>query len=226
MVGVMAHPGLESDEARILLLMREWRDLSEEAAAWHAQLEHMRAEMTDLRERGLWRSGGRTLLRALWLQHDEVILCRGLAWLLQTDGWHGLGPSYLRRLLDHLGIEHDELSQVEVVTEEARGDTRADIVVRFGQSTLLVEAKVWAGEQHQQADRLADGWQDENPYLVFLTRDGRPPTSAINSAGSWHGISWAELAVLLEEAVGERPDCAPGVREYLQTLITYGGSSG
>lgn len=31
-----------------------------------------------------WQSGSRTLLAALGLQHQEVPLCRGLAWLLDT----------------------------------------------------------------------------------------------------------------------------------------------
>ena len=34
-------------------------------------------------------------MHALGLQHHEVSLTAGLAWLLDPDGWHGLGSKVL-----------------------------------------------------------------------------------------------------------------------------------
>ena len=111
-----------------------------------------------------------------------------------------------------------------VVTEETRDATRADIVIRFGDVCVVIEAKIWAGEQPRQADRLAEGWAEEVPALVFLTRSGAPPLTAVESRDSWRSIAWSQVATLIASAVAQRPNCEPGVREYLRTLEHYGGS--
>lgn len=149
---------------------------------------------------------------------------RGLAWLLTPDGWHGLGSSVLDGLLDRLEVSAEGSTHAVVVTEEPRGDTRADVLIRFEGVAVLIEAKVWASEQNQQADRLAERWADEMPRLVFLTRDGRDPLTAIASRGQWCPISWGTIAEILKRAVVTRPDCEPGVREYMRTLEIYGGT--
>lgn len=192
--------------------------------AWRDEITRMTAQHSHLRATGQWRTGGRTLMSALGVHHHEVILCRGLAWLLTPDGWHGLGSSVLDGLLGLLGASPAGSERAVVVAEEIREIARADIVVRFEAVTVLIEAKVWAFEQDQQADRLARGWAEESPYLVFLTRDGRPPDTARDSAGRWHRVAWSDLATIIEAAVAAHPDCAPGAREYLHTLQTYGGT--
>ena len=206
----------------------EWLDIASEEAGitrhWASEIARMRDEQLRLRQEGQWRSGGRTLLRALWFHHDEVVLCRGLAWLLTPDGWHGLGSAVLVGLLDALGLASEGAAGAVVVTEERRDDTRADVIVRFDGTTLLIEAKVWAPEQEQQADRLAEHWSDESATLVFLTRDGRSPATGVVSRELWKPISWGAVAALIRTAIGAHPDCEPGVREYLRTLEIYGGT--
>ena len=53
------------------------------------------------------------MLHALGIRHREVYLTAGLAWLLDPDGWHGLGNQVLTGLLTELGlptaIEHPVL---------------------------------------------------------------------------------------------------------------------
>ena len=153
---------VDADAAQMELafgsLRDAWHDLLAEpdpVATWPTAFHAMESEQRDLRAAGLWRTGGRTLLRALGVHHSEVLMCRGLAWLLTPDGWHGLGIRVLCGLLARLDLPDDGAERAVVVTEEVRGDTRADIVVRFSTTTLLIEAKIFAGEQEQQAYRLA-----------------------------------------------------------------------
>ena len=54
--------------------------------------------------------------------------------------------------------------------------------------TVLIEAKIWALEQRQQADRLADEW-GEGTHLVFLTREGNYPSTAVTSRDRWRRIT-------------------------------------
>src|SRR5690606_30892102 len=137
-------------------MSRSWQAISSpevDIPQWTDVLHQMRHEVQGLKAQGQWRTGGRTLLNALLVHHDEVILCRGLAWLLTPDGWHGLGSKVLVGLLELLGLSTDGAGEAQVVIEEQREETRADIVVRYQEGTVLIEAKVWAGEQYEQADR-------------------------------------------------------------------------
>ena len=89
--------------------------------------------------------------------------------------------------------------------------------------TVLIEAKIWALEQRQQADRLADEW-GEGTHLVFLTREGNYPSTAVTSRDRWHLITWSTIAEIVASGVLTMPDCEPGVKEYLRTLEIYGGT--
>lgn len=210
-------------------MLAEWRSIPRWNAAsdldsWETTLAVMRQEMLELRGQGRWRSGGLTLLHQLGLHHDEVMLCRGLAWLLTPDGWHGLGEHFLRDLLHLLGLSTAGLGRATVSLEEARGTTRADLVLRYPGGCVLVEAKDLAGEQPGQADRLAAGWAEEDPRLVFLTPEGREPLTAVATAGRWSCLRWSDLASIgTNLAGGARADVAPGALELLETWKHYGG---
>lgn len=189
-----------------------------------SQLALMAAEVAALRSNGAWRSGRKTLLGVLGLHHNELVMCRCLAWLLTPDAWHGLGTSVLLRLLTYLDLDVEGAGNAVVAVEESRNDTRADIVIRFGSMTVLLEAKVWAGEQPTQCDRLAQNWSDETPTLVFLTRSGSEPQTAVQSREEWRCVAWSDVADLIEQAFGDREGVDVGALEYLRTLRTYGGS--
>jgi hypothetical protein len=87
--------------------------------------------------------------------------------------------------------------------------------------TLLIESKVYADEQLDQCDRLADRWATEQPTLVFLTLNGRPPRTAVNSAALWQCLAWAQVGMIIADAARES-DCAPGVGDLLATIEIFG----
>ncbi|WP_256840370.1 PD-(D/E)XK nuclease family protein [Ornithinimicrobium faecis] len=216
-------------DLRMEEMVRSWRAISGpevDIPQWTDSLRQMQQEVRALKAQGRWRTGGRTLLNALMVHHDEVILCRGLAWLLTPDGWHGLGSSVLAGLLDALDLPTGGAGEAQVVIEEQREETRADIIIRYQEATVLIEAKVWAGEQYEQADRLARRWEDEDPTLVFLTRDRRLPITAVESRDSWRAVSWQDLTIIIRRAIDHCPDPSPGAIEYSQTLEHYGGAHG
>lgn len=155
-----------TSEAMFVAMLDEWRGLGLKGsgvADWDTAFAAIADEQAHLRADRKWRTGGRTLLHALGLHHDEVRLCAGLAWLLTPDGWHGLGSSFLSALLVDLGLpapQDSDLASASVITEESSldGSTRADIVIRLPRSgtSVLIEAKVWAYEQPDQCRRLAE----------------------------------------------------------------------
>lgn len=190
-------------------------------AAWEGLMSSMQSEVSDLRNHGRWRAGKRTLMHALGIHYRELPLTAGLAWLLEPDGWHGLGSRVLSSLLGRLGLPAAVVHPVTVTTEDVRLDwrTRADLVIRMPGMTLLIEAKVYAGEGDEQCDRLFSAWhKDEVPTLVFLTRDGSPPSSAVRSHQQWRCLTWADVGVIVRDAIVAAPNCAPGAREFLATI--------
>ena len=221
---------MDHAETRLAQMSDEWNALLASSADdrelignWEQSIDSMRREADSLRDQGRWRGGHRTLMHALGVQYREVFLTAGLAWLLDPDGWHGLGSRVLSGLLTQVGLPTAVSYPVRVAVEETRagGETRADLVVRMPGVTLLIEAKVYADEQPGQCDRLADAWTEEQPELVFLTLDGRLPHTAVTSAGLWHRLAWPQVAEVIADAA-RASDCAPGVLDLLATIEIFG----
>ncbi|HEX4091903.1 MAG TPA: PD-(D/E)XK nuclease family protein [Trebonia sp.] len=221
---------MDHAETRLAKMSDEWNALLASLAddrdlvgEWERSIDSMRCEADSLRDQGRWRGGHRTLLHALGIHHREVSLTAGLAWLLDPDGWHGLGSKVLSGLLTKVWLPAAVSYPVSVTVEETRsgGETRADLVVRMPGMTLLIEAKVYADEQPGQCDRLAGAWAEEQPELVFLTLDGRLPYTAVASAGRWHRLAWPQVAAVIGDAA-RASDCAPGVLDLLATIEIFG----
>jgi hypothetical protein len=218
-------------ESHLVRISEEWDTVLASSADdravppdWELSIASLWREVACLRDRGRWRGGHRTLMHAMGIQHREVYLTAGLAWLLDPDGWHGLGNKVLSGLLVQLGLPAAIEHPVTVASEETRSEweTRADLVARMPGVTLLVEAKFYADEQPCQCDRLAGAWAPEKPSLVFLTIDGHPPRTAVRSAALWQLLTWTQMGTIIANAVADTPDCAPGVRDLLATIEIFG----
>lgn len=212
-------------ESTFDFMLTEWITLESPLvqADWDVAFASMVAEAAELKRRGDWRSGKRTLLAELGLQYQEVLMCRGLAWLLTPDAWHGLGTLFLTEFLTSLEQPTHGADRAVITLEEARAATRADLVLRYPGGVVLLEAKILAGEQATQADRLAREWAGEHPTLVFLTRSGRAPLTAVESAGLWRSLSWLDIARMAESAASRASQPSPGALDLIETLKRYGG---
>lgn len=119
----------------------------------------------------------------------------------------------------------DELLEDELPFAPGGVLTRADIVVRGSAWTLLVEVKVDAGEQQDQAQRLYDGWKnEEDARFIFLSRPGLPPSSIDPDLRHlWTGLAWGDLRSALERLAEEGETTAvarPALLDYILTLRT------
>jgi hypothetical protein len=159
----------------------------------------------NLRNEGRWTTGPATLFEVLRLVHREVPNCLVLRWILDPLAPHGLGQQVQRRLLTHLNESADlalstnHLDRTTVVVEASRQDTRADLVMYGPAWTIVVEAKIWAGEQDRQGRRLEAHWPDAS--YVFLTRTGSQMRSS--GAASWIPLSWGQLRGFIHDAMSE-----------------------
>jgi len=168
-----------------------------------ARLVALQRNEVSLRSEGAWTAGPSSLLEVLRLQRDEVRNCRVLRWLLDPITPHGLGAVVLERFLADLAdagaplLDEPHLATVE--TEVTRADTRADIVVRHPRGTVVVEAKINAGEGDGQGAGLAAQWPGAT--LVFLTRSGAAMTSAGGS--TWIRYRWRRILQHVDDALDQ-----------------------
>jgi hypothetical protein len=189
--------------------------------AWSAEVTRLKAEMDRLRVIGQWDRGPHDLLSIVGLGSWELAHCAALGWLCDPDGSHGLGAAVPAYLLGLCGGA-PEPGPVRVALEETRDDTRADVIVRGTDWTLVIEVKVDAIEGPRQAERLHHYWQDEpGVHFIFLTRSGRPPRTAADSLPAWTPLSWADLTRTLVSLCDDIPTAAlgrPAAVQYLKTL--------
>lgn len=195
---------------------------------WDRAISEMLAEYTDIRRAGRWQRGAYDFFGVLRISRSELHHCSMIAWLLDPEGRHGLGRAFLDRLIARYipDVDPSKLRVRSVDTEVQRLETRADIIVWGDTATLIIEAKVDAGEGWQQCDRLFERFSEEQgSQFVFLTPSGRSPLTATGPSGeAFVSLSFHELADCLEaaiESVGHSTGLGSGMaRNYLFTLRT------
>lgn len=141
----------------------------------------------------------RILMDALGFLHYENPHSDFLAWLLDprsdTDG-----TPLLRALLEHAGIDRD-LGKPQLIDREVvAGGDRPDIVVSWGDFTLVIENKVWSNEGDRQCARYLASFEIHTPAvgrLVYLNLGGKWPPSVRASDPRVVVLSYVDLLVIL-----------------------------
>ena len=202
------------------------REEAHRLQTWAIEIHDLQRLESDLKRAGRWVRGPSDLLGVLGIEHKEVLNCRVLAWLLDPIGAHGYGALFLRSFLSDIGrlssaareIQLEQIHETAVITEETKDDTRADVVIYGEGWTVLIEAKIRAGEQPEQGRRLEEGWSDSDPICVFLTRGGKEMGTAVTR--KWIPYKWSEVARCLRSALDESNKDSPNPlpREYIRSM--------
>ncbi|MBC5772793.1 PD-(D/E)XK nuclease family protein [Pontibacter sp. KCTC 32443] len=109
-------------------------------------------------------------------KHDEVNLHSNfIAELLDPEGSHKLGRKFLDHFLTLCGVEPTKLTQPEIFREFRN----IDILIRSKELTIILENKIWAGDQDRQLDRYYNTIVKEgtaNILIIYLSLDGKEPS--------------------------------------------------
>ncbi|MFI7221391.1 PD-(D/E)XK nuclease family protein [Micromonospora maritima] len=183
---------------------------------WESRLNDLAAEAAWIKGDGRWHRGPRTLLQVLNLHQMELPMVALLGWMLEPEGYHGLGNYVVRGLFEELGLPFDRSARVYVSREELRVApcgkvTRADLVVRVGKVCLLLEAKINAKQHGDQCRRLQQLWGDEANALVYLTRY----KAESSLPAGWRSLTWRRVSDLMTP-LPQR--ASAGVREFVETV--------
>lgn len=227
---------VDAQEAAYQQMLTEWSELVSPASAeerqppdfhaWETDIARIAAEHDTLVTSGRWVVGVDDILTIVRRAHLEAHHSAMIAWLLNPLGKHGLGTALLDRLLQYCGVYNSPaLRRANVVLEVQRSGTRADIVVFAPGTTLVIENKVYAGEQERQCDRLHEHFgEDPGAVFLFLTPTGRTPSTATGLVrATWTSLSYPHLADMIEAVRSEsstNPSASgvSAVTNYLKTL--------
>lgn len=141
------------------------------------------------RESHLRATHGRfNLFTVLLQEHDEIRLhTRYLTHLLDFEGTHDCGSFFLDMFLETVGLtpKKEEFGKcLRVVREHCtNGSGNIDIYIEFEKAVIVIENKIWAGDQDRQLERYYEYAQskEKTAYLFYLSLYGWNPSD--DSAG-------------------------------------------
>jgi len=164
---------------------------AEEIVQSLARISREIGKMEHAREEHLKSTHGRfNLFTVLLKAHDEVrIHGRYLTHLLDPQGSHDCGRLFLDSFLEEVGlsalIKQDCVCvQNELYVGNIRGrESYIDIYLEFKKAVVVIENKIWAGDQPEQLCRYASYAEKMGRpvFIFYLTLDGHPPSK--NSLG-------------------------------------------
>ena len=153
----------------------------------------------------------------LGVEADEVRTHSAfLADLLNPQGSHRQGTAFLKLFLEK-ALEYsgpDEYKNFQVTKEASIEQGRIDILLEKNDACIVIENKIYAGDQSAQVERYYryaedKGFSEKQIKLVYLTLDGsRPSEEALGSLSvervkqlsySKHIIDWLEECMKLQE---------------------------
>lgn len=114
--------------------------------------DEWRKDRDDKHRRGLNNLNVFTILRSA---HEEVGLhSRFIAFLLDPEGDHGQGDLFLRLFMEECGLPGFE---IDTKSAQVRCEyENIDIYITDGSKHIIIENKIWAGDQEKQIERYIE----------------------------------------------------------------------
>lgn len=135
------------------------------------------------------------IFNVLNIYHGELSHSAIIGNLLNCEGKHGQKDVFLKLFLEEIsklckeseqekilqGFEtKNSKAEVEkyagIVNHENGEGGRIDILISDGKNNIIIENKIWAGDQNLQLIRYNN--YDLNAPIIYLTLDGKPPSKA------------------------------------------------
>ena len=179
------------------------------------------------------------VFEVLGIEKQEVRHSAFLAWLLDSNGTHGLGDYFLRRFLWRVttyartheitaitafDVDRRKLRDVNVATERHRIDIL--LTSQEDEFVCAIENKVSSGEHGNQLERyrhvVERQYQGLTPLFVLLSIEGEPPIRETDAA-HYIPMSYLQIAELIRHVLTSRAsnlgeDVQGILRQYVTSL--------
>jgi hypothetical protein len=116
------------------------------------------------------------IFNILDLTSKELIHSKIIAMLLDPEGEHGMGDLFFKLLIKTIAIEKCsgiDYSGLKLKIEKSFEDGRIDILITTRNKKVIIENKIYAGDQDEQILRYHNKYPDA--VLLYLTLDGHSP---------------------------------------------------
>ncbi len=169
------------------------------------------------------------IFSVLRMEADEVFThSQFLAELLSPHGSHGLGDTFLKLLLNQLGILDFETDHAYCIPEHYIGPVteteggRIDIMICNETRKVIIENKIFAGDQTNQLLRYYN--HDKNARLFYLTLFGTEPSEDSTgkgqlTSGQFECLSYAADILQWLELCRKEATNIPILRETITQYI-------
>lgn len=134
-----------------------------------------KAAIIKLRQETLKPESAFNIFQILRSGHEEVGLhSRFLYELLNPKGSHGMGNVFLRIFAEICSLPPLSYNTINVFREHAN----IDILITDNNHAIIIENKIYAGDQHEQLKRYHEYTKNlyYKPTLFYLTLDGHKPS--------------------------------------------------
>lgn len=178
------------------------------------------------------------VFNTIGLRTEEVRLHSAfIAELLNPKGSHGLSQRFLQAFLEVIGVQDDYFDYRHcpcgIITERRIGPKteieggQIDIIIEDGKHAIIIENKIYAGDQTNQMFRYNNYAKNEFPNgykLVYLSLDGHKPNdcSLGNDGFEYKAISYEkEIVEWLEKcfAISEgKPLVQSVIKQYCELV--------
>lgn len=180
------------------------------------------------------------LFNVLGIYHDELSHSAIIGDLLNAKGKHGQKDTFLKLFLEELPSFDEETEQFKVLNnfhsenskvyieryigkvdfEKGEGG-RIDILLNDGKHNIIIENKVWAGDQYLQLARYNN--QDKQAPIIYLTLEGKEPSedskNFLTLGKEFICLSYkVEIAKWIENCIKEMAN-KPIIRESLNQYL-------
>lgn len=152
--------------------------------------------------------------------HYENPVSDVLAFFLDPDGGHGLGPLAAEALFSCMGLANTFNAQLSAPPQRevsTGSGSRIDILLEGEDWVMIIENKVWHLQNNPFDDYLTclqqEAYQGKTPLCVVLSPNGCAPEG-------WVGVSYRQLTGALSSRIGEAY-MASSLNKWLVILREY-----
>jgi len=198
-------------------------------------IEQLLAEISSINKRyeEIARISGENfnVFNILGLTSKEMIHSKFIAMLLDPKAEHTMGDLFIKLFIDilkknHSGmdnytIDYSDVSDIKVETEKSIINGRIDILITKGNNNIIIENKIYAGDQDDQLKRYHEYCPDA--VLLYLTLDGDTPSEKsakeLKDGTDYYCISYREDILNWLELCIKETAKSPFLRETLNQYI-------
>lgn len=206
-------------DALFPLVRDEWTRIRVED--WTRRFAVAKAEYDLLRSHGLWKEPSADFFGVTGISRKEHQHSNMLRWLLDPREMHGLGTSFVRRMLNLCEVGERKSVSVGSVQREVTAWTKsgkrtpADIVVQGEDLVLVIENKVDNEPDRDQCERLRECFGEEatTTLFMFLSPDKESPLDDFTS------VHYRDVREALEDALAGTSDVSATDRVLAENYV-------